>query len=200
MKSAGVIVICLVFFSCRNSGTVMSAETYVQSNDTALHWRNGLYYFRQLPFSGHITARYDNDSLQYDRSYLDGKEEGWHFLYYPNGVLSERRYYHAGEKEGVHTGWWPDGKQRFEYHFSKSQYQGDFTEWYASGQLYKKIYYINGTDDSGTGWRENGKIYMSYVNRNGRRYGLVNSNLCYTLKNEKGEFLQSIPDSSVVRQ
>jgi hypothetical protein len=34
-------------------------------------------------------------------------------------------------------------------------------------------------------WRENGKPYINYEARDGRRYGLQKSNLCYTLKDQK---------------
>lgn len=204
MKAAGMIILFSLFVACRQQhpaaknnpafvATIPAVQ--VRAGDTALQWRNGLYYYRQLPFSGHVVERYANDMVQYDRSYRNGKEEGWHFSYYPGGALSEQRYYHAGEKDSVHTGWWPNGRLRFEYHFNNGLYHGDFKEWYATGQAYKQIHYTYGADDNGRGWRENGKIYMSYITRNGRRYGLVNANLCYTLKNENGEFIKSIPDS-----
>jgi hypothetical protein len=55
----------------------------------------------------------------------------------------------------------------------------------------KQIHYNNGTDEYGKGFRENGKVYMSFVVKNGRRYGLNNSNLCYTVLNGSGEFVRS---------
>lgn len=37
---------------------------------------------------------------------------------------------------------------------------------------------------SGKGWRENGKLYISFVMKDGRRYGLFNANLFYSLVKE----------------
>ena len=64
-----------------------------------------------------------------------------------------------------------------------------------SGQMLKHIHYTNGIDNCGKGWRESGKAYMNYVMKNGRRYGIVNSNLCYTVKNGSGEYVNSIPNN-----
>ncbi len=112
--------------------------------------------------------------------------------FYENGNKEACRYYHAGEKDSVHRGWWLNGQPRFEYHFRKGEYNGDFKEWYASGKPYKHIIYASGKEQSGKGWRENGKFYMNFVMREGRLYGLVNPNLCYSLKNEKGEYINSL--------
>jgi hypothetical protein len=35
---------------------------------------------------------------------------------------------------------------------------------------------------------------MSFEVRNGRLYGLVNPNLCYSLINERGEYVRSVPE------
>ena len=82
--------------------------------------------------------------------------------------------------------------------FSAGLYSGMYREWYSSGRLYKEIHYTNGADDYGQGWRENGKLFMNYVMRNGRRYGIVNSNLCYTVKNEQGEFTESTANNDSI--
>ena len=34
-------------------------------------------------------------------------------------------------------------------------------------------------------WRENGKVFINYEAKDGYRYGLQKSNLCYTLEKEK---------------
>ena len=35
------------------------------------------------------------------------------------------------------------------------------------------------------GWRENGKVFINYEAKDGVRYGLQKSNLCYTLIDQK---------------
>jgi hypothetical protein len=200
MKTVLSIILCSLLFSCGKGLPVAGKEqaplrvpaVFISSTDTALQWSNGVYYYRRLPFSGHLIEKYENNMVHADRSYYNGREEGWQFVYYPGGALSEKRYYHGGEKDSVHTGWWPGGQPRFEYHFSKGIYHGDFKEWYANGRPYQHIHYTRGMDDRGKGWRQNGKVYMSYITRNNRRYGLINANLCYTLTGENGEFTRSV--------
>lgn len=160
----------------------------VDITDTALRFSDGYYYFRKKLFSG-VIVEYDSyNNIHRRTGYWQGKEEGVACTYYPGGSLCEERHYHAGEKDGVHTGWWENGNLRFEYHFLNGGYDGDWKEWYSNGQVYKFLHYTKGIDEWGKGWRENGKLYMSYVMKDGRRYGLINPNLCYTVKNGKGEY------------
>jgi hypothetical protein len=56
------------------------------------------------------------------------------------------------------------------------------------------VYYEKGQEKRGQGWRENGKLYMSFEVRNGRMYGQGNPNLCYSLQNEQGEFIRSVKE------
>ena len=207
MKTGFVLIGALLLFSCGRNKPVAEQEilpvsipaVFVSSGDTSLQWKNGVYYYRQLPFSGHITEHYSTDMIHFDRSYYKGKEEGWHLGWYPDGVPAEKRYYHSGEKDSIHTGWWPNGQPRFEYHFRKGVYHGYFREWYETGQPSQTIHYNNGLDEQGKGWRQNGKVYMSYITKNNRRYGLINANLCYTLAGEKGEFSRSVSDTLAAR-
>ena len=194
-------MICLVLFvACKQkvqnseAGMAVTKEKspiIVSATDSLLQIRNGLWYYSQHLFTGTINTYYSSGKLYSQQSLYNGKEEGMSCTFYENGNKDACRYYHAGEKEGVHRGWWLHGSPRFEYHFCKGDYDGDFKEWYASGKPYKHILYVKGKEQSGKGWRENGKLYMNFVMREGRLYGLINPNLCYSLKNEKGEFINS---------
>ncbi len=173
------------------SAAINIPNRIADKEDANLHIINGVYYYGQQLFSGIIKDVYENGKTHHETSYYNGREEAWSFMYYADGTMAEKRYYHQGEKDSVHTGWWPNGKLRFEYHFSKGMYNGDYKEWYNSGQAYKHIHYASGVDDWGKGWRENGRLFMNYTMVQGRRYGIVNSNLCYTVKNEQGEFTKT---------
>ena len=194
VKSDAKIFILLFLMSCtvhREPGNLVISTIAVESTDTSLHFINGYLYRGARLFSGIINEHYKNDTLYHSTSYVAGKEEGWMYTYFPEGNISEKRYYHHGEKDSVHMGWWPNRKPRFEYHFTSGLYNGDFKEWYSEGENYKHLHYINGKEDWGKGWRQNGKVYMNFIVKNGRRYGLENSNLCYTVKNEKGEYVNA---------
>ncbi len=158
--------------------------------DTALKTVNGVLFYQEKPFSGFVNGYYANGIKKSLQSFYAGKEEGWLVTYYPNKKIDAKRYYHKGEKDSIHQGWWQNGKLRFEYHFKDGVYEGDFKEWYQSGKRLKWISYQAGKEVWGKGWRENGKAFMSFVVRDGRLYGQINPNLCYSLKKENGEFAQ----------
>ena len=152
-------------------------------------WRNGILFHADKTFTGVFKQSDSLGNLLSKQLFYQGKEEGWSEWYYPDGKINARRYFHQGEKDSVHMGWWPNGNPRFEYHFHQGQYNGWFKEWYVSGEPLKAIWYQAGKEIRGTGWRENGKMYMSFEVRNGRLYGLVNPNLCYSLQKENGVFV-----------
>jgi len=195
------IIYMVLFVACKhavnNADTVIAAPLKiptisVSSTDSLLQLKNGVWYYGQHLFCGSINTYYSSGKLRSQLSVYNGKEEGMTNSFYENGNKEACRYYHAGEKDSVHRGWWLNGQPRFEYHFRKGEYDGDFKEWYASGKPYKHIIYASGKEQRGKGWRENGKLYMNFVMREGRLYGLMNPNLCYSLKNEKGEYINSL--------
>lgn len=199
------MIACIAFAGCRASGQYEPAKPVVpvhpvipaitvRSDDPLLVLQNGAWYYGQRPFSGTIETFFaSSGSLKSRQGFSAGKEEGLQEMYYENGVMDNRRFFRNGEKDSVHTGWWPDGRLRFEYHFANGEYEGSFREWYQNGQLYKHIIYHEGKEQQGKGWRINGKSYMSFTVKNGRVYGLINPNLCYTLKNERGEYIETTP-------
>lgn len=160
----------------------------IEENDRALSLQNGVYYYYGELFSGDITLHYKNGVLNEKRNYLAGKLEGYSFTWFENGTLESKRYYVNGEKDGTHFGWYDDGSKRFEYNFDNGMNNGISTEWYKSGQIAKKTVFLNG-NESVQAWRDNGKLYTNYVVRDGVIYGMNNSHLCYSLKNEKGEYV-----------
>ncbi len=168
----------------------------IMAEDAKLKLVNGIWYYADTMFSGHVHAFHENGNMQRMQGYYKGKEEGLLVTWFPDGQKESERYFAAGEKEGVHKGWWENGKLRFEYHFSNGQYDGDFREWSVNGTIAKHIEYKDGNEIRGKAWRENGKIYMSFEMKGSRRYGLMNAKPCYTLRNEKGEYIEMAPNKS----
>jgi antitoxin component YwqK of YwqJK toxin-antitoxin module len=162
----------------------------IMADDSKLKLVNGLWYYADTLFSGHVHAFHANGNMQRMQGYYSGKEEGLLMTWFPDGQKESERYFVNGEKEGVHKGWWENGQQRFEYHFSNGQYEGDFREWSVNGTMAKHIEYKDGKEQRGKAWRENGKVYMSFEVRGSRRYGMMNAKPCYTLRNEKGEYIE----------
>jgi hypothetical protein len=201
-----LIIGMLILYGCREATLSTTAEptnnpatnnapliaNIVISTDTSLQLINGIWFYRHQPFIGTIQTYFDNGALKASQTFYHGKEEGLSITYYENGNKDAIRFYHNGEKDSVNSGWWINGNPRFEYHFKAGIYEGDFKEWYVNGKPAKHIVYHDGKEVSGKGWRINGKLYMSFVMRDGRLYGLINPNLCYSLKNERGEYVASV--------
>ena len=182
-----VTVILLLLFSCsknhRDNNVVQ--ERFVLLADTALKLNNGvLFYKNHQLFSGAIKDFWKNGQLKSIQLFINGKQQGLSETFYEDGKKESARWYKSGEKDSVHTGWWPNGNKKYQYYFNNGLYNGLFTEWYQSGRMIRKVMYAQGSELSGQGWRETGKLYMNFIMRNGRRYGMNNSNLCYGLKKE----------------
>ena len=109
--------------------------------------------------------------------------------YYPSGALRWQRAFVHGVKDGIHQGWWENGQKQFEYQFRNGNYEGDAKEWYRDGALAALRHYENGVEAGlQREWRENGTLYVNYEVRDGKQYGIINSRLCYSVKDGKGVF------------
>lgn len=161
----------------------------ISANDLSVRFNNGVLWYGNLPFSGVLAESYPNGRLKAKTEYQHGKKHGAERMWYPTGELYWRRNYQNGEKDGVHQGWWPNGQKKFLYHFVNGRYDGDAQEWYANGQLAKSQHFALGVEaGEQKAWRENGKLYVNYVMKNGKRYGLFNSRLCYKVKDGQAQY------------
>jgi hypothetical protein len=178
--------------------TPVIPATTVVVGDSLMQFNNGFWLYNNQPFSGTLVNYGPNKTIAAQQTFFNGKEQGWGVTFYSDGAIESKRYYTKGEKDSVHYGWWYNGNKRFEYHFKQGNYHGDFKEWYETGEPFKYIIYDNGTERKGLAWRRNGKLYLNYVMQNGRRYGLINSGLCYSLKDERGEYIKSVKEDSAI--
>jgi antitoxin component YwqK of YwqJK toxin-antitoxin module len=155
-------------------------------NKSTLKLRNGIYYLNSKPYSGFIKNLYQNNILKSIGSYFQGKQHGIIKTFFSNGNLESLRNYRNGIGYGQHLGYWKNGKKKFDFIYFNDKREGIQKQWYESGNKY---YELTFNDDRENGmqkaWRENGKIYINYEVKNGVRYGLQKSALCYTLKNEQ---------------
>jgi antitoxin component YwqK of YwqJK toxin-antitoxin module len=160
---------------------------HVRKENPQLAQRGKFLYYRDGLFSG-VVEEYNTCDLKKESEYSDGLLEGHVVTWYPVGSLESVRTYSKGEKEGVHKGWWPNGHRMFEYNFEAGNHHGTFKEWYESGKPLHDFEYDRGVLISAIGWRENSKAYINFVVRAGRKYGLTNARLCYSIKDENGSY------------
>jgi antitoxin component YwqK of YwqJK toxin-antitoxin module len=197
-----LFVIGLFFLtSCSNiskkqEGVVSSSSFFVDTSliptDTILSTApslildNGFYYLNDKPFSGYRKELCENKKLYSLGSYLNGMQHGITRTFFENGKLKDSRAYKLSKSFGKHYGYWENGNPKFEFYYLNDKREGSNKQWYESGKPYA---FLNFKDDIEDGmqqaWRINGKPYINYVAKEGFRYGLQKSNLCYTLKDEK---------------
>ena len=158
----------------------------ISQKDSLLKLNNGIYYFNNKPFSGYIKSKYNSNTLKSIASYLHGKQYGVTKTFFSNGKLESERNYKDGIGYGRHFGYWKNGKMKFDFIYFNDKREGVQKQWYESGSQYYELSFINDRENGiQKAWRENGKPYINYEVKDGIRYGLQKSALCYTLKNEK---------------
>jgi antitoxin component YwqK of YwqJK toxin-antitoxin module len=187
MKTARVFIapaIIMLFMNCTQSGYENFVVFDMSNTDLKQH---GKYLVcGDKPAQGLVNEYYPRGEIRRRSRYKNGLLHGITSTWYPNGAKESERLYERGEKEGLHAGWWPNGNRQFEYQFQDGSYHGTFKEWYESGKPLHVFEYRRGEEVSAIGWRENGRTYINFAVRNGRKYGLTNARLCFSLKDEKG--------------
>lgn len=152
---------------------------YINVNDSGFVKHQDTVYYRDKYFTGYQFSLYPTGDTAFIGSYFNGVEEGIQRKWYANKQLAEERFYINGKKEGTHQGWWPDGKQKFMFEVNNNEYNGEFKEWYSSGLLGKQFHYSNGQENGSERlWWDNGTVRANYVIRNGRKYGLIGLKTC----------------------
>ncbi len=190
------IILGFLFVSCSANNpqlairqAVSIPEFSVEENDSGLHIQNGACYYNGGLFSGYIISHYKSGALKEKSPYFNGLKEGVERSWFENGQPETERKYVNGEKDGTHYGWYENGAKRFQYNFRNGLSDGESLEWYSDGKLYQQRNYSLGSEANVKAWRDTGKLYANYVVKNGVIYGLNNSTLCYSLKNERGEYV-----------
>lgn len=151
--------------------------------------RDGLVMLNGKKFSGYIATRYPSKKIHTVASVYEGMAHGASRSYYENGALSDVRHFKDNLNTGKQYGYWPNGKQQFEYTYYRDKKAGMMKRWYENGKPYLSLHYTNDREEGlQQAWRENGKLFINYVAKDGFRYGLQETMLCYKL--DKGEIIK----------
>lgn len=157
--------------------------------DKQLQLVNGIYQYKDKMFSGFISEVYPNGKLKKHFSVYQGMMHGTYRSFYEDGKPWEIRTYKNNLSTGKHYGFWAEsGKSHFEYNYYEEKMEGLQKKWYKSGKPFLALNYVNDREEGlQQGWRENGKLYLNYVAKDGFRYGLQKTALCYSLRDGKIE-------------
>lgn len=155
-------------------------------NNAKLKLLNGVYFQGSKPYSGFIKEEYATGTLKSIGSYFQGKQHGLTKTFFSNAKLETERNYKDGIGYGRHFGFWQNGNKKFDFIYINDKREGIQKQWYESGSQYYELRFTNDQEnDMQKAWRENGKPFINYEVKDGVRYGLQKSALCYTLKNQK---------------
>jgi antitoxin component YwqK of YwqJK toxin-antitoxin module len=192
------LIICIFTVGCANPKDKKAMPKFeivdiseiphmtISETDINLKLLNGVYYFNKKPYDGYIKSYYPSDTLKTIASYLQGKQHGTTKTFFPNGKLASERNYRHGMAYGRHVGFWENGNMKFDFIYFNDRRHGIQKHWYESGSQYYALNFSNDKEDGmQKAWRENGKLYINYEVKDGIRYGLQKSALCYTLKDEQ---------------
>ena len=113
-------------------------------------------YVRTSQFSGTISVMYDNDTF-----------------------LKSKRQYKDGKKNGQHEGWWPNGQKKYSFIFKNDMSVGEHFQWHQNGTLFTHKQFKNGLEDGEQkAWDINGDLMYKYIYNDGRKYGIQGSVVC----------------------
>lgn len=113
-------------------------------------------YVRTNQFSGTISVMYDNDTF-----------------------LKSKRQYKNGKKNGQHEGWWPNGQKKYSFIFKNDMSVGEHFQWHQNGTLFTHKQFKNGLENGEQkAWDNNGDLMYKYIYNDGRKYGIQGSVVC----------------------
>jgi len=74
---------------------------------------------------------------------------------------------------------WPNGVHRTVAEYLGEFYHGEYRSWRQDGSAYELRHYDHGRESGlQQSWTADGRLYLNYEVRNGRRYGFINSIPC----------------------
>jgi len=158
------------------------AALIVAPEHPGLERADGLLRFDDAPFSGSVEAHSPGGARIRSTPYLRGARHGRERLWYDDGALRAERHYSRGKKSGRHRGFWSDGRPQFDVAFKDGEQHGLYRAWHENGGLSQIRHFVLGKEHgSQKSWTESGELFANYVVRDGRRYGLIGSQLCFTV-------------------
>ena len=186
--SSLLLSLCFVF-GCgeqtNEPNAVMSFAT-VEKKALELNSLEGVWYYKELPFTGSAIVYHGNDSVVVEKvSYRGGKKNGVASKWFEDGSLRRSSIYVENKLQGADSIWWPNGILAAHSNYANGLREGVQKKWYVNGQLSRRTQNENGKEEGlQQAWLENGKLYVNYEAKNGRIFGLKRANLCYGLEKE----------------
>lgn len=183
-----LLALCCLAYKPSLDKTTATVHENVDYSELTKNPKNGLMMHDTILFTG-VAKLYQPDNskvLRYVVTYKNGLKDGLCKKWYDNGTLNYETQYVKGRKQGLTKIWFKSGQIQSEATYYKGVIHGKEKVWYPTGELQKERNLVYGQEQGlQKAWRKNGKLYANYEAVNGRIFGLLGSNMCYEVENEK---------------
>lgn len=122
---------------------------------------NGLEFYSDsngLPFNGWVKRTYDDGKVGFLFQCKNGKQDGLHTAWYPNGQKMVERTWRNGLRDGPYKTWTEAGNLESRGYHLNNLVHGQVEEFYPNGLVKSKSQYIEGKVDTFVGWKPDGSI------------------------------------------
>jgi antitoxin component YwqK of YwqJK toxin-antitoxin module len=172
-----IVFLCI---GCREPMHISYTDPKISYSGTDILYDNGL-------FTGVLVSYFPQIEVFKFTPYQNGKIHGKETENSKDEKLVSERFYEDGKRIKNHRGWHKNGNLRFSYDYKDDKMDGDALEFYPSGNILSYNKMQNGMDMGGKKWREDGQVFLNYVNSENRSFGLRGGKLCNQVRsNENG--------------
>lgn len=199
MKKIILLGLLVAIISCKKNDNSSSNDGFSLGSvfegkrvlEKELTKEGGLFYYDGKPFTGIGYKMYDEKRLQFETSYVEGKEEGVQKYWSRNGQLVEEFQKKGERKDGMFTSWYENGQIKKEMTFKAGDVVGEVKRWHENGQQWSVANYIEPDPQTSADlaegfiheskqvgiykeWFENGQLYLECnYNNDGQLEGLL---------------------------
>ena len=164
-----VLCAAAVLAGCVTNKPLAEAPKVVVDYDR-LERRDGLAYFKGVPFTGVAVEKDSNGLKEYELTYKIGKQHGLATSWWPGGgpKWTEGTFKH-GKEHGLRIEWFENEQKELETNYRDGKRHGLETVWYSTGQKSGEGNYKDGKRHGlGTGWYENGQKMVEETRKDGK--------------------------------
>lgn len=147
-----------------------------------LEKKDSITYYNDVPFTGKAEVRFDDNQLQMESIYVDGKKNGLETTYNLEGLTINKTMFKNDIPHGECKQWYENGNLEFELTYDKFYMNGHCVRYYENGYVQSEGAYIH--------CKEQGYWIYRYENGNKQKDGMYNKGLPikdWTIYNEFGE-------------
>jgi antitoxin component YwqK of YwqJK toxin-antitoxin module len=165
--------------------------------------QNEVVFYKGSPFSGKVVCYYENDKLQSETFYKEGKRDGKWVEYFKDGTVADIVNYKNGYLNGLYESYYENGQLNYRMTFINNKLDGVYEDYYPDGKKEEiRSYKVGLKEGDWMGYFSNGKLEYkeSFTNdlRDGifEYYSLLDGSLEMKYSISNGKFLEMIFEKS----